>query len=67
MIATHTHCLAKNGDCDGQSATSVSNDALFDGTAPDAVDQLAASLLAGLTPSGGKWFSLSAGEQVPEA
>ena len=67
MIATPTHCLAKNGDGDGQSATSVSNDALFDGTAPDAVDQLAASLLAGLTPSGGKWFSLSAGEQVPEA
>jgi hypothetical protein len=58
---------SQNGDGDGQSATSVSNDALFDGTAPDAVDQLAASLLAGLTPSGGKWFSLSAGEQVPEA
>ena len=29
---------SQNGDGDGQSATSVSNDALFDGTAPDAVD-----------------------------
>ena len=61
---------SQNGDGDGggegQANISVSNDALFDGTAPDAVDQLAASLLAGLTPSGGKWFSLSAGEQIPE-
>lgn len=45
----------------------AANDMLFDGTAADAVDQLAASLLAGLTPPGGKWFSLTAGEQVPEA
>jgi hypothetical protein len=37
---------------------------LFDGTAPDAVDQLAASLLGELTPPWGKWFALSAGSEV---
>ncbi|MCW9039552.1 MAG: portal protein [Rhodospirillales bacterium] len=31
---------------------------LFDGTAPDAVDQLAASLLANLTPPWARWFAL---------
>ncbi|GAB6052879.1 portal protein [Magnetospira thiophila] len=36
-------------------------DHLFDGTAPDAVDQLAASLLGHLTPPGGRWFGLNAG------
>lgn len=40
---------------------------LFDGTAPDAVDQLASSLLAELTPSWAKWFGLRAGfELSPE-
>lgn len=40
---------------------------LFDGTAPDAVDQLASSLLAELTPSWAKWFGLKAGfELSPE-
>lgn len=34
---------------------------LFDGTAPDAVDQLAATLMAHLTPPGGRWFALTAG------
>lgn len=37
---------------------------LFDGTAPDAVDQLAASLLGELTPPWGQWFVLSAGSEV---
>lgn len=58
---------SQNGDeRGGGESLSVVNDALFDGTAPDAVDQLAASLLAGLTPPGGKWFALSAGAEVPE-
>ncbi len=34
---------------------------LFDGTAPDAVDQLAASLLAQLTPPWARWFGLGPG------
>lgn len=37
---------------------------LFDGTAPDAVDQLASSLLAELTPSWAKWFGLRAGNEL---
>lgn len=42
--------------------------ALFDGTAPDAVDQLAASLLGELTPPWGEWFALIAGaEASPDA
>lgn len=39
---------------------------LFDGTAPDAVDQLAASLLSQLTPPWARWFGLTAGVTVPE-
>lgn len=39
-------------------------DRLFDGTAPDAVDQLAASLLAQLTPPWARWFGFAPG---PEA
>ncbi|MCY4394646.1 MAG: portal protein [Rhodospirillaceae bacterium] len=40
-------------------------DPLFDGTAPDAVDQLAASLLAELTPPWSRWFNLTAGAELP--
>ncbi len=37
---------------------------LFDGTAPDAVDQLASSLLSELTPPWAKWFGLKAGPEL---
>lgn len=37
---------------------------LYDGTAPDAVDQLASVLLVQLTPAGGRWFSLRPGPDV---
>lgn len=40
---------------------------LFDGTAPDAVDQLASSLLAELTPSWAKWFGLKAGNELSDS
>lgn len=36
-------------------------DRLFDGTAPDAVDQLAASLMSQLTPPWARWFSIAPG------
>ncbi len=39
-------------------------DRLFDGTAPDAVDQLAASLLAELTPPWAQWFGLAGGTDL---
>jgi len=41
-------------------------DKLFDGTAPDAVDQLAASLLANLTPPWSKWIGLMVGPDVQD-
>lgn len=48
----------------GSTRTAV----LYDGTAPDAVDQLAASLLGELTPPWGEWFALApGGEASPEA
>lgn len=40
------------------------NEHLFDGTAPDAVEQLAASLLAELTPPWSRWFGLRPGHDV---
>lgn len=40
---------------------------IFDGTAPDAADQLAASLLGQLTPPWAQWFGLTAGELVEHA
>ncbi|MCP4394038.1 MAG: phage tail protein [Alphaproteobacteria bacterium] len=39
-------------------------DRLFDGTAPDAVEQLAASLLAQLTPPWASWFGLAPGNEL---
>ncbi|CAK0777982.1 Phage tail protein [Azospirillaceae bacterium] len=39
-------------------------DRLFDGTAPDAVEQLAASLLASLTPPWSRWFGLNPGPDL---
>ncbi|MGC2856001.1 portal protein [Novispirillum sp. DQ9] len=41
-------------------------DRLFDGTAPDAVDQLAASLLAELTPPWTRWFGFEGGPGLSE-
>ncbi|NVK19311.1 MAG: head-tail connector protein [Methylocystaceae bacterium] len=41
-------------------------DKLFDGTAPDAVDQLAASMLAHLTPPWARWFGLTPGPEAEE-
>ena len=55
---------------EGSSARSGPGDPvrerLFDGTAPDAVEQLAASLLSELTPPWSRWFGLAAGRAVPE-
>ncbi len=41
-------------------------DRLFDGTAPDAADQLAASLMSQLVPPWTRWFGLQPGADVPE-
>ncbi len=41
-------------------------DRIFDGTAPDAVDQLAASLMAQLTPPWTRWMGFTAGPDILE-
>ncbi len=48
------------------SLSAASRERLFDGTAPDAVDQLAASLLAELTPPWARWFGFAPGREIPE-
>ncbi|MBQ7413330.1 MAG: head-tail connector protein [Alphaproteobacteria bacterium] len=40
---------------------------LFDGTAPDSVDQLAALILSEMTPPWLRWFQLTAGTDLSEA
>lgn len=46
------------------SETVSQTDTLFDGTAPDSVDQLAASMLSELTPAWNRWFDLSVGADL---
>ncbi|MEO1017409.1 MAG: portal protein, partial [Pseudomonadota bacterium] len=41
-------------------------DKIYDATAPDAVEQLAASLLANLTPPWSRWFALKASSAVDQ-
>ncbi len=55
-----TSCLNNYQNYEG----SKKNVHLFDATAPDAVDQLASSLLAELTPPWAKWFGLKAGAEL---
>lgn len=43
------------------------HDHLYDGTAADAVEQLAASLLAHLTPPWSRWFALTPGPDLGDA
>ncbi len=51
----------------GESLGSRRGDRLFDGTAPDAVDQLAASMMSQLTPPWGKWFGFAVGPDIDAA
>jgi hypothetical protein len=51
----------------GQGPGDRRGDQLYDGTAADAVDQLAASLLAQLTPPWSRWFGLAPGPDLPAA
>ena len=46
------------------SGLSSTTNKLFDGTAPDSVDQLAASMLSELMPPWSKWFDLTVGSDV---
>ena len=55
-----------HGRGNAQNQPGRRSDALFDGTAADAVDQLAASLLAQLTPPWSRWFAFQPGEEIPQ-
>jgi len=54
--------LPLRSDMTGNGAKT--GDKLFDGTAPDAVDQLAASMLSNLTPPWARWVGLMVGTDV---
>ncbi|MGB0670901.1 MAG: portal protein [Rhodospirillales bacterium] len=55
-----------DGALDARTPGEKKTDNLFDATAPDAVEQLAASLLALLTPPWARWFGLSLGAGAAE-
>ncbi|WP_033068777.1 portal protein [Thalassospira australica] len=54
----------RNGAASNQINGGKRLDRVFDATAPDAVEQLAASLMAEITPPGGGWFDLEPGGNV---
>lgn len=56
----------RDGALSDTSSGTKKTEALFDGTAPDAVDQLAASLMAELTPPWSRWFNLVPGTDFKE-
>lgn len=60
----YDHTLPANEAADRGVPGSKRSNRLFDGTAADAVGQLAASLLAQLTPPWSRWFRLSPGPDV---
>ncbi|MGE4313033.1 MAG: portal protein [Pseudobdellovibrionaceae bacterium] len=63
----YRYALPQRGMSSTQSQSARSGAHLYDGTALDAVDQLAASLLGHLTPPWTQWFGLKPGPDVPDA
>ena len=57
----------RNGAASNQTSGGKRLDRVFDATASDAVEQLAASLMAEITPPGGGWFELEPGGNVANA
>ncbi len=61
----YDHALPQRGDfTTQQQAGRIRTDRLYDGTALDAVDQLAASLLGHLTPPWTQWFGFKPGPDL---
>lgn len=54
----------RDGALDRATPGAKKTDRLFDSTAPDAVEQLAASLMAELTPPWARWFDLVPGSDL---
>ena len=61
----YTYALPHKNNMFGQTNTPVNS--LFDGTAPDAVDQLAALILSEVTPPWMRWFNLTAGSDLSDS
>ena len=56
----------REGSITSQPAGEMKRQNLFDGTAPDAVEQLASSIMAELTPAWSSWFQLIPGTEVED-
>ncbi|WP_420549045.1 portal protein [Curvivirga sp.] len=56
----------RDGAIQSQPIGEMKRQHLFDGTAPDAVEQLASSIMAELTPAWSSWFQLIPGSEIPE-
>ncbi|WP_374631395.1 portal protein [Ferrovibrio sp.] len=63
-LSSEQHGVGSSGRQGSHNQPGRRADTLFDGTAADAVDQLAASLLAQLTPPWSRWFAFQPGEEI---
>ena len=61
----YDYALPSRAGAFAPAGSAARSERLFDGTAPDAVDQLAASLLAQLTPPWARWFGFAPGTDTP--
>jgi hypothetical protein len=74
ILARHARAVARRRpletiwqDCYDHALPAPGTPPLFDATAADAAEQLAASLLAELAPPWSRWFALAPARDVPEA
>ncbi|HPF78384.1 MAG TPA: portal protein [Alphaproteobacteria bacterium] len=64
----YDYALPQRGGFSGMNISGTSRvQSLYDGTAMDAVDQLAASLLGNLTPPWSQWFGLKPGPDLTQS
>jgi hypothetical protein len=74
ILARHARALARRRplegvwqDCYDHALPATGSAPLFDATAADAAEQLAASLLAELVPPWSRWFGLAPARHLPDA
>jgi hypothetical protein len=74
ILARHSRALSRRRplegiwqDCYDHALPATGSAPLFDATAADAAEQLAASLLAELTPPWSRWFGLAPARHLPDA
>jgi hypothetical protein len=61
---SYDHALPQHNSFGFSGAGQRKTDHLYDGTAPDAVEQLAASLMGNLTPPWSQWFGFKPGNDL---